>query len=61
MLKRFIWVFLITAILTLSTKGQEGTYYYAANSKPLQTEEDAITMLEVKKQSEKKYIITIYP
>ncbi len=60
MMKRFIWVFLITKFLTQSAKGQEGSYFFAANSKPVDKKEDAIVMLEVKKQSEKKYIMTTY-
>lgn len=52
------WFLLFTMSFTINAKGQEGIYYYGANSKPVVNKEDAITMLFVKKQSEKKFILT---
>ena len=59
-MKRFMWFFLITVLLSLPTKGQEGNYYYGSNSKPVQSEEDARMLKKVTKRSEKKYIIKTY-
>ena len=53
-------IILIILVFSLNSMGQEGTYYYGANSKPVSQLSDAVSYKEVKKKSEKKYVIEKY-
>lgn len=52
--------FLFSIILTIPSMAQEGLYYYGSNKKTVQTEEEAITFLEVEKKSKNKYLINTH-
>lgn len=56
-MKHIIWLCLAAIALSLEVTGQEGTYYYGPNSKPVENQEEAITIQQVKKRSEKKFVI----
>ena len=56
-MKHIIWLCLAATALSLEATGQEGTYYYGTNSKPLENPEEAISIQVVKKRSEKKYVV----
>jgi len=47
----------IALVFSLESRGQEGIYYYGANSKPVTQLSDAVSYKEVKKKSERKYVI----
>ncbi len=47
----------IVLVFSLESMGQEGIYYYGANSKPVRQLADAVSYKEVKKKSERKYKI----
>lgn len=48
---------LLLSLLSLEAMSQEGTYYFGSNSRPVENLEEALTIQEVKKRSEKRYII----
>lgn len=48
---------LILPFLLTPLRGQEGIYYYGANHRPLEGKEEAVFEKEVKKRSERKFII----
>ena len=52
-----ILVILVVLAMSQESLGQEGVYYYGANSKPVSHLADAISFKEVKKKSENKYVI----
>ena len=59
-MKSIFIISLIILAFSLESMGQEGVYYYGANSKPVSQISDAVSYKEVKKKSEKKYIIKIH-
>jgi hypothetical protein len=56
-MRKIILIALIALVFSLESMGQEGIYYYGANSKPVNQLSDAVTSKEVKKKSERKYVI----
>lgn len=49
-----IWLFMLAFH---SVRGQEGTYYYGPNSRPVEKSEEAVLIKEVNSRSEDTYII----
>ena len=56
-MKSIILIALVILAFSLESMGQEGVYYYGANSKPVTGLTDAVSYQEVKKKSERKYVI----
>ena len=56
-MKNIILTALIILAFSLESMGQEGVYYYGVNSKPVTQLSDAVSYKEVKKKSERKYVI----
>ncbi len=56
-MRSIILISLVVLVFSLESMGQEGIYYYGANSKPVTQLSDAVSYKEVKKKSESKYVI----
>jgi hypothetical protein len=56
-MRSIILTSLVVLVFSLESMGQEGIYYYGANSKPVTQLSDAVFYKEVKKKSESKYVI----
>ena len=56
-MKHCVWICLFVTTLSMESVGQEGIYYFGANSKPVELKEDAVIFKEVKRRSARKYKI----
>ena len=56
-MKSIILTALVILAFSLEGLGQEGMYFYGADSKPVQQLADAVSNQEVKKKSERKSVI----
>ncbi len=56
-MRDILLISLIILAFSLESMGQEGVYYYGVNSKPVSQLSDAVSYKEVKKNSERKYVI----
>lgn len=56
-LRKSISVVLLTTAVAFHISGQEGIYHYGPNARPVEHIHEAVTITEVKRRSENRYII----
>jgi antitoxin component YwqK of YwqJK toxin-antitoxin module len=56
-MRKIFLLVLLALVITVESKGQEGIYYFGANSKPVTQLADALFYQEVVKKSDRKFVI----